>query len=85
MGPTYGNWLGPNRIFPGLGFGDLTGNQSNCTNAQNNSTNPFIQQCQTCEITQRNRGKNLVRPIPKNTLLFGEANDQWSLNILCSD
>jgi hypothetical protein len=85
MGPTYGNWLGPNRIFPGNGFGDLTGNQSNCTNAQNSSTNPFIQQCQTCEITQRNRGKNLVRPVPKNTLLFGEANDQWSLNILCSD
>ena len=84
MGPEYGNWIGISS-GPGFpGFGDLTGSQANCTNADNNNA-PLIPRCSSCEITSRNRGDNIIRPVPNNTLLFGEANDQWSLNILCSN
>jgi hypothetical protein len=83
-GFEYGNWIGVSSGSGYPGFGDLTGSRLNCTNQDNNNA-PLIPRCSNCEITFRNRGDNIIRPVPNNTLLFGEANDQWSLNILCSN
>lgn len=77
--PAYGTWISPPADFPG--FGNLTGSSiGNCTTEDDVN----IDQCLYSEITERSRGKNLVRPLENHTLLFGELNDTWTLNILCS-
>lgn len=75
----YGTWL------PGgwPSFGDLAGTGINCI--PQNVQGFVIPECVdfSNEVT-RVRGTNLVRELANHTLLFGEMNDTWTLNISCS-
>jgi hypothetical protein len=78
---AYGNWT-VSGVFPG--FGNLAGGSiGNCTPLDSNRQFN-IPTCSECEVTERNRGQEVIRPLANHTLLFGEASDQWTLSILCS-
>lgn len=75
---AYGTWISGG-VFPGFGLLSEA-SIGNCTT--NNQLS--IGSCDPCEITERDRGQEIIRPLPNHTLLFGEASDQWTLSILCS-